>query len=181
MSCTSYISGMFILCSHHKDNKLRSILEILNPKRYNEPIAANARFGFKHLQTVLSSYSKSAFSRHDNVWTSSALFIWLNKNVLFRSSKSAFSRQDNLRASSALFIWLNENCSFLVPRKVRFLAMTMSEQARHCSFGLTKTVLFHSLKSAFSRHGDVRANSALFIWLNENVGKHAKSNRETSR
>ena len=70
---------------------------------------------------------------------------------------------------------------FLVTRKVRFLAMTMSEQARHCSFGLTKTVLFHSLKSAFSRHGDVRANSALFIWLNENVGKHAKSNRETSR
>ena len=30
-------------------------------------------------------------------------------------------------------------CSFLVPRKVRFLAITMSEQARHCSFGLTKT------------------------------------------
>ena len=29
--------------------------------------------------------------------------------------------------------------SFLVPRKVRFLAMTMFEQARHCSFGLTKT------------------------------------------
>jgi hypothetical protein len=31
-------------------------------------------------------------------------------------------------------IWL-----FFVPRKVRFLAMTMFEQARHCSFGLTKT------------------------------------------
>ena len=31
--------------------------------------------------------------------------------------------------------------SFLVPRKVRFLAMTMSERARRCSFGLTKT--FH--------------------------------------
>ena len=30
-------------------------------------------------------------------------------------------------------------CSFPIPRKVRFLAMTMSEQARHCSFGLTKT------------------------------------------
>ena len=27
---------------------------------------------------------------------------------------------------------------FLVPRKVRFLAMTMFEQALHCSFGLTK-------------------------------------------
>ena len=31
--------------------------------------------------------------------------------------------------------------SFLVPRKVRFLAMTMFEQVRHCSFGLTKTFL----------------------------------------
>ena len=30
---------------------------------------------------------------------------------------------------------------FFVPRKVRFLAMTMFEQARHCSFGLTKTFL----------------------------------------
>jgi len=29
--------------------------------------------------------------------------------------------------------------SSLVPRKVRLLAMTMLEQARHCSFGLTKT------------------------------------------
>ena len=29
--------------------------------------------------------------------------------------------------------------SFLVPRKVRFPAMTMFEQARHCPFGLTKT------------------------------------------
>ena len=28
---------------------------------------------------------------------------------------------------------------FLLPRKVRFLAMTMFEQALHCSFGLTKT------------------------------------------
>ena len=31
----------------------------------------------------------------------------------------------------ALPIWLNEN--------VRFLAMAMTEQAHHCSFGLTKT------------------------------------------
>ena len=30
----------------------------------------------------------------------------------FRSSKSAFSRHDNVRASSALFIWLNENVVF---------------------------------------------------------------------
>ena len=30
---------------------------------------------------------------------------------------------------------------FFVPRKVRFLAMTMFEQARHCSFGLTKTLV----------------------------------------
>ena len=35
--------------------------------------------------------------------------------------------------------------SFLVPRKVRFLAMAMFEQARHCSFGLTKTFIFRFL------------------------------------
>ena len=56
---------------------------------------------------------------------------------------------------------------FFVPRKVRFLAMTMFEQAPHCSFGLTKTVLFRSSKSAFSRHDNVRTSSTLFIWLNE--------------
>ena len=44
---------------------------------------------------------------------------------------------------------------FFVPRKVRFLAMTMFEQAPHCSFGLTTTVLFRSSKSAFSRHDNV--------------------------
>ena len=60
--------------------------------------------------------------------------------------------------------------SFLVPRKVRFLAMIMLEQARHCSFGLTKTFFSRSSKSAFSRHDNVRASSTLFIWLNENVG-----------
>ena len=58
---------------------------------------------------------------------------------------------------------------FFVPRKVRFLAMIMSEQVRHCSFGLTKTFFSRSLKSAFSRHDNVRASSTLFIWLNENV------------
>jgi len=36
--------------------------------------------------------------------------------------------------------------SFLVPRKVRFLAMAMFEQARRCSFGLTKT--FYKLGKA---------------------------------
>ena len=30
---------------------------------------------------------------------------------------------------------------FFVPRKVRFLAMTMSEQARLCSFNLMKTLV----------------------------------------
>ncbi len=59
--------------------------------------------------------------------------------------------------------------SFLVPRKVRFLAMTMFEQAQCCSFGLTKTFFSRSSKSAFSRHGNVRASSTLFIWVNENV------------
>ena len=33
--------------------------------------------------------------------------------------------------------------------------MTMFEQARRCSFGLTKTVLFHPSKSAFSRHDNM--------------------------
>ena len=58
---------------------------------------------------------------------------------------------------------------FFVPRKVRFLAMTMFEQTRCCSFGLTKTFFSRSSKSAFSRHDNVRASSTLFIWLNENV------------
>ena len=58
---------------------------------------------------------------------------------------------------------------FLVPLKVRFLAMTMFNQARRCSFGLTKTFFSRSSKSAFSRHDNVQASSTLFIWLNENV------------
>jgi len=58
---------------------------------------------------------------------------------------------------------------FLVSLKVRFLAMTMSKQAQRCSFGLTKTFFSRSSKSAFSRHDNVRASSTLFIWLNENV------------
>ena len=62
-----------------------------------------------------------------------------------------------------------KNRSFLVTLKVRFLAMTMFEQARRCSFGLTKTFFSRSSKSAFSRHDSVRASSTLFIWLNENV------------
>ena len=35
--------------------------------------------------------------------------------VLFRFSKSAFSRHDNVRASSTLFIWLNENVRIIAP------------------------------------------------------------------
>ena len=34
---------------------------------------------------------------------------------------------------------------YFVPLKVRFLAMTMSEQARHCSLGLTKTLVCNGL------------------------------------
>ena len=49
------------------------------------------------------------------------------------------SGQVNKKASERV------NCSFLVPRKVRFLATTMSEQARHCSFGSTKTFTFQVL------------------------------------
>ena len=59
--------------------------------------------------------------------------------------------------------------SSLVPRKVRLLAMTMFEQARHYSFGLTKTFFSRSSKSAFSHHDNVRTSSALFVRLNENV------------
>ena len=47
--------------------------------------------------------------------------------------------------------------------------MTMFEQARHCSFGLTKTFFSRSSKSAFSRHDNVRTSSTLFVRLNENV------------
>ena len=47
--------------------------------------------------------------------------------------------------------------------------MTMSEQARRCSLGLTKTFFSRSSKSAFSRHDNVRPSSTLFIWLDENV------------
>ena len=47
--------------------------------------------------------------------------------------------------------------------------MTMLEQARHRSFGLTKTFFSRSSKSAFSRHDNVRASSTLSTWLNENV------------
>ena len=37
------------------------------------------------------------------------------------------------------------NRTFLVSRKVRFLATPMFGQARHCSFGLTKTFIFRVL------------------------------------
>ncbi len=47
------------------------------------------------------------------------------------------------------YVGLNKTFFFFVPRKVRFLAMTMSEQARHCSFGLTKTFFFRSSKVRF--------------------------------
>ena len=46
--------------------------------------------------------------------------------------------------------------SFLVLRKVRFLAMTMFEQARRCSFGLTKT---------FKKHALATSSNALFFVL----------------
>ena len=58
---------------------------------------------------------------------------------------------------------------FLVPRKVRFLAMTMFEQARRCSFDLMKTFFPRSWKSAFSRHDNVQSSSTSLIWPNENV------------
>ncbi len=59
--------------------------------------------------------------------------------------------------------------SSLVPRKVRLLAMTMFEQARHYSFGLTKTFIPRSPKSAFTRHDNARTSSTLFIWLNGSI------------
>ena len=47
-------------------------------------------------------------------------------------------------ASGQVGEWISErvNRSFLVPRKVRYLAMTMFEQTRHCSFGIAKTFIF---------------------------------------
>ncbi len=47
--------------------------------------------------------------------------------------------------------------------------MTMLKQARHCSFGLTKTFFSRSSKSAFSHHDNDRTSSTLFVRLNENV------------
>ena len=38
-------------------------------------------YASKGLKLFFSRYSKSAFSRHDNVRASSTLFIWLNENV----------------------------------------------------------------------------------------------------
>ena len=71
-----------------------------------------------------------------------------------RSSKSAFCLSTSLKAPCWRF---------------PILAMTMFEQARRCSFGLTKTFFSRSSKSAFSRHDNVRVSSTLFIWLDENV------------
>ena len=62
---------------------------------------------------------------------------------------------------------------FLVPRKVRLLAMTMLEQARHCSFGLTGAFFPRSSKSAFTRHDNARASSTLFIWINGSILSHS--------
>ena len=57
--------------------------------------------------------------------------------------KLASGRVDKL-ASGQVDEWISErvNRSFPVTRKVRFLAMTMFEQARHCSFGLATTFIF---------------------------------------
>ena len=57
--------------------------------------------------------------------------------------KLASGRVDKL-ASGQVDEWISErvNRSFPVTRKVRFLAMTMFEQAQHCSFGITKTFIF---------------------------------------
>ena len=47
--------------------------------------------------------------------------------------------------------------------------MTMFEQARHRSFGLTGAFFSRSSKSAFSRHDNFRTSSTLFVRLIENV------------
>ena len=47
--------------------------------------------------------------------------------------------------------------------------MTMFEQARHCSFGLTGAFFSRFPKSAFSRHDNVRTRSTLFVRFNGNV------------
>ena len=60
---------------------------------------------------------------------------------------------------------------FFVPRKVRFPAMTKFGQARHCSFGLTKTLFFvpRSPRITVSCHINAQVGSALRIWFNESV------------
>ena len=91
-----------------------------------------------------------------------------NNNQRFRSLKNAFCLSTSPKAPCWRF---------------PILAMTMYEQAQHCSFGLTKTFFsflekcvlpFHFAQSSVlaisnSRHDNVRASSTLFIWLNENV------------
>ena len=49
--------------------------------------------------------------------------------------------------------------------------MTMFEQARHCSFGLTKTFFFasRSPRITVSCHINAQVGSALRIWFNESV------------
>ncbi len=59
--------------------------------------------------------------------------------------------------------------------------MTRLGLMHELALSIYKLFFSRSSKSAFSHHDDVRASSTLFIWLNENVGKYAKSNRETSR
>ena len=94
--------------------------------------------------------------------------LHLVKNVIRRHQWANMPHEYPVMRALKAKIWQRKR-SFLVPRKVRFRAMTMSKQARLCSFGLTKTFFSRSSKSAFSRHDNVRASSALFIWLNENV------------
>ena len=86
--------------------------------------------------------------------------------VLFRFSKSAFCLSTSPKAPCWRFPILAmtmfeqaRHCSFgltktffFVSQKVRFLAMTMFEQARRCSFGLTKTFMLCVTPPSTRRH-----------------------------
>ncbi len=76
--------------------------------------------------------------------------LHLVKNVIRRHQWANMPHEHPIIWALKAKIWQQKR-SFFVHRKVRFLAMTMSEQARLCSFGLTKNVLFSFLeKCVFS-------------------------------
>ena len=88
-----------------------------------------------------------------------AFKIVLNLYVLFRSSKSAFCLSTSPKAPCWRF---------------PILAMTMSEQTQHCSFGLTKTFFSRSSKSAFCLSTSLKAPCRRFPILAMTMSEQAR-------